>query len=136
MALLTELDGPGVSCYDQLKMGKYKLKVVGVHTGARRSDNRHYNLRAVLWKRASEYLKDAPVCLDKDPEFKSQICSMLYSYKDGLLLIQNKKEYKKKYGRSPDRADAFVLSFMDFKPVADQPKQAPVQRPQPQSWMG
>lgn len=136
-AIVIELDGPGVSCYDQLKMGKYKLKVVGIHTGARRSDNRHYNLRAVLWKRAQEYFKDSPVSLDKDPEFKSQICSMLYSYKDGLLLIQNKKEYKKLYGRSPDRADAFVLTFMDFKPVTEQPKDVRGGKPSsPTSWMG
>ena len=135
-AIIIELDGPGVSCYDQLKMGKYKLKVVGIHTGARRSDNRHYNLRAVLWKRAQEYLKDSPISLDKDPEFKSQICSMLYSYKDGLLLIQNKKEYKKLYGRSPDRADAFVLTFMDFKPVVEQAKAKANTPASPTSWMG
>lgn len=135
-AIVIELDGPGVSCYDQLKMGKYKLKVVGIHTGARRSDNRHYNLRAVLWKRAQEYFKDSPVSLDKDPEFKSQICSMLYSYKDGLLLIQNKKEYKKLYGRSPDRADAFVLTFMDFKPVMEQAKAKANAPASPTSWMG
>lgn len=121
-AIIIELDGPGVSCYDHLKMGKYGTRTIGVHTGARRSDNRNYNLRALLWRRALDYLKDEPVSLDNDPEFKSQICSMLYGYKDGLLLIQNKKEYKKKYGRSPDRADAFVLSHMDFEPW-EEPKE-------------
>lgn len=134
-AIVIELDGPGVSCYDQLKQGKYAIKVKGVHTGQRLSDNKHYNLRAKLWSGALEYLKDVPVCLNKCPEFKSQLSSMLYSYKDGVLLIQNKKEYKKKYGRSPDRADAFVLTFMPFNPETSQ------DQPQKQyygsgGWMG
>lgn len=119
-AIIIELDGPGVSCYDQLRIGKYGKNVIGIHTGQRLSDSKHYNLRAKLWASALDYLKDEPVLLDKDPEFKAQLSSMLYSYKDGVLLMQNKKEYKKKYGRSPDRADAFVLSFMPFKPVTPQ----------------
>jgi hypothetical protein len=36
--------------------------------------------------------------------------------------MQSKKEYKKEFGRSPDRADAFVLTFAvrDIRPVQDQ----------------
>jgi phage terminase large subunit len=115
-AIIIELDGPGVSCYDQLRLGKYKQQVIGVHTGARMQDDKHFNRRAQLWASCAEYLKEAPCVLDNDPEFKAQISSMLYGYRDGLLLIQNKKDYKKKYGRSPDRADAFVLTFHPFTP--------------------
>lgn len=110
-AIVIELDGPGVSCFDQLRKGKYRDKVVGVHTGARLSDGKNYNLRARLWRLAKEYLEQPPVCLDRCPELKSQIASMKFGYKDGLLLMQNKKQYKATFGRSPDRADAFVLSF-------------------------
>jgi hypothetical protein len=63
-----------------------------------------------------EYLKEAPCSIHGDPEFKAQLASMLYTYKDGKLLIQDKKTYKKTFGRSPDRADAFVLTFNPFIP--------------------
>lgn len=110
-AIIIELDGPGVSCYDQLKAGKYGNKVVGLHTGARQSDGKNYNLRAKLWRLSKEYLEQPPVVLDPDPEFKSQICSVKYKYKDGLLLMQSKKEYKGDFQKSPDRADGFILTF-------------------------
>lgn len=110
-AIIIELDGPGVSCYDQLKRGRYASKVVGIHTGARLDDGKNYNQRARIWRKAKEYLSDAPVSLPKCPELKTQVASVKYKYKDGLLLMQSKNEYKSEYGRSPDRADAFVLSF-------------------------
>lgn len=110
-AIVIELDGPGVSCFDQLKQGRYKHKVAGVHTGARSSDSRNYNLRAVMWRKARDYLADAPVSMARDPELKSQIASVKYKFKDGQLLMQSKKEYKSEYGKSPDRADGFVLTF-------------------------
>lgn len=120
-AIVIELDGPGVSCYDTLKRGKYKDFVVGVHTGSREKDNKNYNLRAKMWRNAHTYLEEGGVCLHNDAEFKSQICSVKYRYKDGLLLMQDKKEYKKDYGKSPDRADAFVLTFTERVNTASEP---------------
>lgn len=117
-AIIIELDGPGVSCYDQLSNGKYSDKVIGVHTGTRQADGKNYNLKAKLWRLAKEYLQNAPVSISKDPEIKSQLCSVKYKYKDGLLLMQSKKEYKGEFSKSPDRADAFVLTFaVDEKPA-------------------
>jgi len=112
-AIIIELDGPGVSCYDQLKMGRYADLVHGVHTGARLADDVNYNTRAKMWRSAKEYLQDAPVSMPNDAELRSQIASVKYKYKDGLLLMQSKKEYKAEFGKSPDRADAFVLTFVD-----------------------
>lgn len=110
-AIIIELDGPGVSCYDQLKIGRYAHCVRGIHTGARVSDNKNYNIRAQMWRASRDYLEDQPVSLHPDGEFKSQLASVRYKYKDGLLIMQSKKEYKAEFGKSPDRADAFVLTF-------------------------
>jgi len=110
-AIVIELDGPGVSCYDQLCNGRYRSRVFGVHTGARESDGQNYNLRAKMWRAARDYLRNSPVCMFEEPEIRAQLGSVKYKFKDGLLLMQSKKEYKKDFGRSPDRADAFVLTF-------------------------
>lgn len=114
--IVIELDGPGVSCYDQLKRGPYGDCVYGIHTGKKLRDNKHYNLRALLWARALDYFKQPPTTMARCPNLKSQIGAMLYSYKDGMLLIQDKKQFKKQFGRSPDNADAFVLTFYDVRP--------------------
>lgn len=121
-AIFIELDGPGVSCFDQLRLGKYKDKVIGLHTGARQEDDRNYNMRARLHRRAKEYLETESPSLHDDPEFLAQISSLKYTYKNGLLLMQDKKQYKKEFGRSPDRSDAFILTFADFKAPKPKPK--------------
>lgn len=111
--IVIEMDGPGVSCVDQLRQGKYAAKVCGVHTGARLRDDRNYNIRAKMWRSARDYLEDEPIVLPFCPELRSQLSSVKYRYKDGLLLMQDKKEYKKSFNKSPDRADAFVLTFAE-----------------------
>lgn len=117
--IVIELDGPGVSCFDALKASKYGHLVKGIHTGATQSDDRNYNLRAKLWRAALDYLKEGGNSLPNDPELKSQACALKFGYKKGLLLMQSKKEYKSMFGKSPDRADAFVLSFAIEKPMND-----------------
>lgn len=113
--IVIELDGPGVSAYDQLKRGRYGEYVYGIHTGKKLADHRHYNLRAKLWSAGKEYLQDAPVSMPMCPELKSQIASMKYSYKDGMLLMQDKRIYKKEYGRSPDNADSWMLTHYEVR---------------------
>ena len=119
--IVIELDGPGVSCYDYLKRegGQYRDKIIGLHTGKRLKDNINYNLRALLCRRAKEFF-ETTASVQNDPEFKAQLSSLKFKYKDGLLLMQPKDQYKKEYGRSPDRADAFILSFADIDLVENE----------------
>lgn len=134
-SIVIELDGPGVSAYDILKRGKYADKVYGVHTGAKQSDNRNYNLKAKLWREGRDYLNRGGCSMTKDPELKTQLASVRYLYKDGLLLMESKKEHKKRLGRSPDRADSWILTFAARpKRGSDKPK-AEVVHPHMQGWM-
>lgn len=135
-AIVIELDGPGVSCFDTLKRSKYADKVQGVHTGARLSDNRNYNIKARMWREALEYLKVGGCTMPRDPELKTQIAAVRYGYKDGVLLMEPKKDHKKRLGRSPDRADAWVLTFAARLKPESKPKTKPPQRAQSHGWMG
>lgn len=112
-AIVIELDGPGISCYDTLKTTKYADRVCGIHTGSRVKDGKNYNIRAQMYRRANEWLKDTPCRLPNDPELKSQAGSTKYGYKDGLLLLEAKKDMKSRGVSSPDRWDAFCLTFCD-----------------------
>jgi phage terminase large subunit len=120
--IVIELDGPGVSCYDALKRSKYKDVTVGVHTGARRSDGKNYNLRAKMWRGLLDWLKDTPASVKRDGDLKAEATAMRYGYKDGLLLMEDKKQYKKRVGKSPDRADSIALTFaVDAMPKKEAP---------------
>lgn len=124
-SIVIELDGPGVSAYDMLKRGKYASKVIGVHTGARVKDDRNYNVKARMWRKARDYLAAGGCSVAVDPELKSQLSSVKYLYKDGLLLMEDKKQYKKRMGKSPDRADSWVLSFAE-RPVQETEPVTPI----------
>lgn len=119
-AIVVELDGPGSSCFDQLKLTKYGPRTHGIHTGQRLDDGINYNLRAKMWRDAREYLKDTPCCLPPCGDLAAQLTSLKYSFKDGLLLMQDKKQYKTENQRSPDNADGFVLTFGGPEYASDQ----------------
>jgi len=124
--VVIELDGPGVSCFDQLKAGKYAHLVHGVHTGSRLSDTKNYNLRAKMYRKFRDWLQEKPVRVPADKTLKAQACSVKYGYKDGTLLLHSKKQMKKDGVKSPDRADALALTFaVDEKTLLAKPRSAP-----------
>jgi len=110
-AIIIELDGPGVSCYDTLTRSKFSDVLFGIHTGARVQDDRNYNVKSQMWRNALDYLKVGGNSMPREPELKIQLASVRFKYKDGLLLMESKKEHKSRLGRSPDRADSWVLTF-------------------------
>lgn len=127
-----ERDGPGGSAADQLKYGPYSSITLPVHTGAKLKDGKHFNLRAFLHTQATEYIEELEVSLPDDSIFISQATAIQYEYKGGLLLIESKDEYRarfamgksktdKKASRSPDRWDAFVLTFVPTRARPIQP---------------
>ena len=111
-----ELDGPGVSCYDVLNNSIYSDVIIGVHTGVKQKDGRNFNLRAKMYRELREWLEDGPVSLPNDRNLKSQLCSVSYGYKNGLLLLQSKKDMRKDHIKSPDFADSLALTFA--KPIS------------------
>ena len=131
--IIIELDGPGVSCFDTLRKSKYKKHVIGVHTGARLKDGRNYNKRARMYRKAKEWLDAQPCRLPSDKELKSQAGSTKYGYKDGMLLLESKKDMKKRGVSSPDRWDAFCLSFCEDELIISTERE---QVPQVTGWMG
>ena len=57
--------------------------------------------------------------MPKDEKLLDELCSVNKSYDSkGRLLLESKDEVKKRLGRSPDLADAFVLTFAE--PVVEQ----------------
>jgi hypothetical protein len=117
-----ERDGPGGSAADQLMYGPFSSILVALHTGAKLKDGKNFNVRAWLHQQAYDYIKDTECALPDDHIFESQATAIQASYKGGLLLIESKDDYRARFAtgrsrqdkaasKSPDRWDAFMLSF-------------------------
>jgi hypothetical protein len=64
------------------------------------------------------------VQLVNDDELLDDLCSVNKAYDNrGRLQLESKDKVKERIGRSPDKADAFVLTFAE--PVYDNGKVAP-----------
>lgn len=118
-----ENDGAGAGAGTLLKYTSLAPIVCQVHTGARISNGRDYNLRAYLHRQAKEYLEGEECFIPVDHIFFAQATAIQEDRKAGLLLIESKEEYRarlsggkskldKKIGKSPDRWDGFMLSFI------------------------
>lgn len=89
------------------------IQIVGVNSAVRVEDGVNYNVRAQMWDRLREWLRDAPVSLPNDAHIKSELCALKYLYKNGLRLLESKDDAKKRGIKSPDYADSLALTFAE-----------------------
>lgn len=99
-ALMLALRNIGVSC-PIYEIG-FKCKAV---------DELHYeNIRAEMWDKMGKCIEKYAVIPD-DIELHRELSCVTYDYKNKRMIIEPKEEIRKKLGRSPDRADAYALTF-------------------------
>jgi len=46
-----------------------------------------------------------------DPRLRAQLSEIQYDYRNGKMLIESKKDMRKRGVKSPDRADALMMLF-------------------------
>lgn len=104
--------GIGASLIDCLKIKGYSFATVPVNFANSPEDERYYNKRAECYGRAKLQLTDGFEFNNKCNELVQQLVYVPYDFKrSDKLKIKDKEEIKKRLGRSPDNADAFVLNF-------------------------
>lgn len=122
-----DLGNNGAGVYDILIDRGYGKVVRGVNFGARAiNDDRYANKRAEMWDSANQWLKsELPVQLVNNDELLDDLCSVNKQYDSkGRLQLEPKEKVKERIGRSPDKADAFVLTFAE--PVYDDGQTKPI----------
>lgn len=122
-----DLGNNGAGVYDILIDRGYGKTVRGVNFGARAiNDDRYANKRAEMWDSANQWLKsELPVQLVNNDELLDDLCSVNKQYDSkGRLQLEPKEKVKERIGRSPDKADAFVLTFAE--PVYDDGQTKPI----------
>ena len=105
--------GLGAGVVDRLHEMGYEC-VIGVNV-ARTANNPDLflNLRAELWSDMRDWLnQDMPVQIPDDPELQKELCGLGYDYNSsGRLVIESKKDARKRGMNSPDKADSLMLTF-------------------------
>ena len=110
-------DGVGGGVTDRLreviKEKRLRLSVVDCHNGGKANDSDHYaNWVTEKYFGLKERFVEGDIVLPKDDELTAQLSTRKYSINSrGQLIIEDKASYKKRIGRSPDRADALILAF-------------------------
>lgn len=91
------------------------IQIVGVNSGVKLADGRNYNTRSFVWRAMKDYFdpKSGPCSLTNDPELLTDLTSLHYGYRGGLLLIESKEDAKDRGIKSPDRADSLALTFAE-----------------------
>ncbi|SDO86215.1 terminase B [Selenomonas ruminantium] len=110
-------DGVGGGVTDRLRevilQDGLNIDVVACHNGGRANDKEHYaNWVTEQWCGLKQRLVDGDISLPQDDELAAQLSTRKYSVNSrDQIILEDKKSYKKRIHRSPDRADALVLAF-------------------------
>lgn len=112
--------GIGASTYDFLReynwFRSYPVNNSAAAPGMTDKSHKYHfvNVRAASYWHMRELLdpkNDDPVSLPPDPELLVDLCAPRYKVEKSGYKVEKKEEIVKRIGRSPDVADAIVLSF-------------------------
>ena len=115
-----DVGGIGAGVYDILYSRGFRHIIRAINFGSKAIlEDRYVNRRAEMWDNARAWLtQELSVQIPNDDGLLDELCSVNKKYDSlGRLLLESKDEIKKRLGRSPDKADAFVLTFAE--PVYD-----------------
>ena len=115
--LIVDANGVGASVYDALSR-RDDCEAVAVNTATVANDSENYaNLRAELHFALNAWLREGGALPD-DARLQSEIVAPTYRA-DGRnrLLVESKDDLRKRLRRSPDRADAVMLTFAAVAPI-------------------
>lgn len=83
---------------------------IEVQFSSKATDPRYFNKRAEMYFRFADWVKRGGR-LPRNDQMKKELCATTYTFKGGKLLLSPKDLIKEKLGFSPDRSDAYALTF-------------------------
>ncbi len=103
--------GIGGGTVDQCRSRGYRVQ--GINFGSKATDEKKFvNKRAEMYFKAAEWVTKGGGNLPEDRMLATELSAPIYWHdKLDRICIEPKDDIKARLGRSPDRADAFVLSF-------------------------
>ncbi len=109
--ILVDSIGLGAGVVDRLR--ELDLPARGINVSESPALGETYrNLRAELWYKAKAWLERRDCKLPKDDRLMSELATVRYKFtSNGKIQIESKDDIRKRGLKSPDVADAFVLTF-------------------------
>lgn len=109
--ILIDVIGIGAGVTDRLR--QLKLPARGINVSESPAMGAKYvNLRAELWHKTKEWLEKRDCKIPSDDLLISELASVRYFFTTtGKMQVESKDAMRKRGQKSPDSADAFVLTF-------------------------
>ena len=109
--ILIDIIGVGAGVYDRCK--EIGLPVRGINVGEAASSRENCaRLRDELWFKGREWFQDKACSMPQDDGLIAELTAPTYAFTStGKMLVESKADMKKRGMRSPDLADAFLLTF-------------------------
>jgi len=109
--IVIDIIGLGAGVYDRCK--ELRLPVRGVNVGeAAASRENCARLRDELWFKGREWFHDRGCSMPKDDALIAELTTPTYAFTSSRkMVVESKADMKKRGMRSPDLADAFLLTF-------------------------
>jgi hypothetical protein len=95
------------------------VNVLGIKAGSKAENEEDYrNMKAEMWMHAQKMFRDDLISLPDDDKLIEDLAAHTYSFNSkGQIIIEKKKDVKKRLGRSPDQGDAFILGLWGLSKV-------------------
>ena len=88
-----------------------EVETVRVNSSETATAEGYHNLRAQMWGAANDWLKSGGA-FKSDSRLEGELVAPRYKFDaQGRMVLEAKADFKKRLGRSPDHADALVLSI-------------------------
>jgi phage terminase large subunit len=118
LEILVDVIGLGAGVVDRLR--ELGLPARGINVSESPAMGATYrNLRAELWYKAKAWLEKRDCKLPKDEDLIAELATVRYKFMStGKIQIESKDDIRKRGLASPDKADAFVLTFASDAGVA------------------
>ena len=107
--------GLGKPILDQLRRDGWNINYV-LNQAAPYNKLAYLNRGAELWYSIARHIENAEIIIPTDVTLRKQLASRYYAITpQNKIQLESKRQAKSKGHASPDRADAFVLAFADYR---------------------
>jgi hypothetical protein len=104
--------GLGAGVVDRLREQGLPARGINVGESPSTDDGRYMRLRDELWFKGREWFQTLAVCIPEDKELIAELVGPKYKIESsGKIKVESKDDMKKRGVKSPNRADAFLLTF-------------------------
>ena len=109
-AVFIDAGSMGAGVIDRLRQLQYQVSEVNFGEAALSTD-RYANIRAEMYFKCRDWLTSGGA-LPKNTELKTELSTVEYKFNpSGRIILEPKEKLKERTGKSPDLADALVLTF-------------------------